>query len=593
MNTADILAELKSLEAHVCHTANEWKHWLDGVDDRYRLSARNLLRYVALRQKDLRKLQIELGNYGLTLSQCERHVLRNLREVIARTDLTAELKEPDQSETISWSEAKHLLHTHSRAVFGLPEKLAPASEPHQAIMVTASFPLSLAECRDIIAAGATVLRINTAHDTPDEWRTMCDNWREASAASGRSTRIMTDIAGPKLRTGRVRMPSPVLKFKPLRAYDGAVLKPFRVRLENGPECQIGDDYWVIPHLSPGGKIILRDSRGRQRSFDIQEDPDELFIQGERTCYLKKDCVLKCISASGETASYRVSKIIGGESEGFLSSGDRLQLLSPQAYEQAKTALPLVECLEPNIFKELHVGQIVSFDDGRINCRVTAVSNAAAELAVEQSVKSNVRLRSDKGINTPGMTPSLPLLSPEDLIALRFALEHTDIVSFSFIRNPSDIETISKALSELTAPADFPVILKIETADAFSNLPAILLTAMRHYPVSLMIARGDLAVEVGYMRSGEVQEQILSLAEAAHIPVVLATEVLSNLLSSGSPSRAEVTDAAMSVRAECVMLNKGPFVVEAVRSLRDILLRMQLHRYKNLEIFRPTGWSHSL
>jgi pyruvate kinase len=102
----------------------------------------------------------------------------------------------------------------------------------------------------------------------------------------------------------------------------------------------------------------------------------------------------------------------------------------------------------------------------------------------------------------------------------------------------------------------------------------------------MIARGDLAVECGYERLAEVQEEILWICEAAHLPVVWATQVLENLARTGRPSRAEVTDAAMGVRAECVMLNKGPHVVEAVRALDDILKRMQAHQSKKRTLLRP-------
>ena len=95
----------------------------------------------------------------------------------------------------------------------------------------------------------------------------------------------------------------------------------------------------------------------------------------------------------------------------------------------------------------------------------------------------------------------------------------------------------------------------------------------------MIARGDLAVEVGYQRLAEIQEEILWLCEAAHIPVIWATQVLENLVKKGIPSRAEMTDAAMGERAECVMLNKGPFILEAVTILDDVLSRMQAHQIK--------------
>jgi pyruvate kinase len=101
----------------------------------------------------------------------------------------------------------------------------------------------------------------------------------------------------------------------------------------------------------------------------------------------------------------------------------------------------------------------------------------------------------------------------------------------------------------------------------------------------MVARGDLAVEVGVERLAEVQEEILWLSEAAHLPVIWATQVLETMARTGLPSRAEVTDAAMSGRAECVMLNKGPFVTDAVDALDDILRRMHGHQQKKRSMLR--------
>jgi pyruvate kinase len=101
----------------------------------------------------------------------------------------------------------------------------------------------------------------------------------------------------------------------------------------------------------------------------------------------------------------------------------------------------------------------------------------------------------------------------------------------------------------------------------------------------MIARGDLAVECGYERLAEIQEEVLWMCEAAHIPVVWATQVLEGLARKGRVSRSEVTDAAMAERAECVMLNKGPWVVRAVRVLDDILRRMESHQSKKRPMLR--------
>jgi pyruvate kinase len=87
------------------------------------------------------------------------------------------------------------------------------------------------------------------------------------------------------------------------------------------------------------------------------------------------------------------------------------------------------------------------------------------------------------------------------------------------------------------------------------------------------------VELGYERIAEMQEEILWLCEAAHIPVIWATQVLEGLAKKGIPTRAEVSDVVMADRAECVMLNKGPFIVQAVKLLDDVLLRMQAHQEK--------------
>jgi pyruvate kinase len=105
----------------------------------------------------------------------------------------------------------------------------------------------------------------------------------------------------------------------------------------------------------------------------------------------------------------------------------------------------------------------------------------------------------------------------------------------------------------------------------------------------MIARGDLAVELGWARLAEMQEEILWLAESARVPVIWATQVFEQLIRENQPTRAEMTDAAMSQRAECVMLNKGPFVLDAITLLDDIAGRMQGHQLKKSARLRALHW----
>jgi pyruvate kinase len=113
--------------------------------------------------------------------------------------------------------------------------------------------------------------------------------------------------------------------------------------------------------------------------------------------------------------------------------------------------------------------------------------------------------------------------------------------------------------------------------------------LRSPNVGVMIARGDLAVECGYERLAELQEEIMWLTEAAHLPLIWATQVLESLAKYGKPSRAEITDAAMGERAECVMLNKGPHILEAIQMLDNILQRMQGHQNKKNALLRRLHW----
>lgn len=253
---------------------------------------------------------------------------------------------------------------------------------------------------------------------------------------------------------------------------------------------------------------------------------------------------------------------------------------------------------PAMFADLQVGQPIFFDDGKIGGRIQALDAAGALVQITQSAITGSVLRGEKGINLPDTALSLPALTAADRAALPFAARFADILGYSFVRRPSDVAELQAALQDL-GREELGIVLKIETKEAFENLPLLLLTALRSKKIGLMVARGDLAVEVGWERHAELQEEILWLAEAAHVPGILATQVLESLAKNGLASRGDITDAAMAVRAECVMLNKGPYIIEAVKSLRNILMRMEQHHDKKWGSLRPLSvaknfcWSKAL
>ncbi len=244
---------------------------------------------------------------------------------------------------------------------------------------------------------------------------------------------------------------------------------------------------------------------------------------------------------------------------------------------------------PEVLGALAVGHEVWIDDGKAGARVTAVFPDMVELEVFACRAKGVRLRAGKGVNFPDTELSLPPLTDKDLTDLDFVAGHADLVGFSFVQRPEDIAWLQRELEARRPDAPLPgLVLKIETRLAIRNLPDLIVAGAGRQPLAVMLARGDLAVEVGFDRLSEIQEEILWLCEAAQVPVIWATQVLEGLIKDGSPSRAEATDAAMSQRAECVMLNKGPFIVEGVRFLDNVLRRMDRHQSKKSARLGPLG-----
>lgn len=235
---------------------------------------------------------------------------------------------------------------------------------------------------------------------------------------------------------------------------------------------------------------------------------------------------------------------------------------------------------PEVVAQLREGAEVSFDDGKAVGRVVAMTPGGVELEIVSSRTKGVRLKPGKGVNLPATELDLPPLTKKDLKDLDFVAAHADLVGLSFVQQPGDVEQLREQLSARRGPRPpQTLVLKIETALSIGNLPDLILRAAATGPAAVMIARGDLAVELGFARLSEMQEEILWLCEAAHAPVIWATQVLDQLVHEGVASRAEATDAAMGQKADCVMLNKGEFLTEGVRFLRNVLDRMERHHAK--------------
>lgn len=290
---------------------------------------------------------------------------------------------------------------------------------------------------------------------------------------------------------------------------------------------------------------------------------------------------------------RTGAIAGGTRRLLLSRGDHLDLV-PEAKElpMREGSLPRIACAPAELFRDIQPGQPIWFDDGSIGGIVEERTEKSARVRVTHAKPGGSKLRPERGINLPATALSLSAPTEKDLRDLGEVLAFADAIEQSFVQHPEDVLALHDALCQHNAE-HVGIILKIETRRGFENLPHLLLAAMRRRSYGVMIARGDLAVEVGFERLAEVQEEILWIAEAAHAPTIWATEVLDRLAKEATLSRAEITDAAMSSRAEAVLLNKGPFVVDALRTLGDILGRMEEHQSKKRALYRALRVSGSL
>ncbi len=599
-----LIEELTAIRSDMVRLEHHFSHELSLEQPIYDRSARNLLHYVALRRHDVRSLQQKLATLGLSsLGRSEAHVMASIDSVLNLLHQLAPqaVTPPAEHAAVSFAEGKELLDAHTAALFG------KSSSPRNVrIMVTV--PTEAANdyglVRDLVAAGMDCMRINCAHDSPEQWERMATNLRKAERETGRKCRVVMDLAGPKLRTGAMEPGPGVIKFRPKRNLLGQVTSPARVGLfpKDDLESSQSQADAVLPvprawlaKLKLGDEVEFTDARSASRRLKVTEKSGAGFwTESRNTSYVTPGTELH-LRRNDRSVGYVdavVGDLPGVEQRLTLKRGDTLMLtkdpvLGANATYDDKGRLIAgahISCTLPEVFPTVRAGERVWLDDGKIGGCIRSVTNDHLEVEITHAAEAGSKLGADKGINLPDTAINLPALTAKDLEDLAFVVRHADAVGMSFVRRAEDVLRLHQEMDRLGG-GGLGVILKIETRQAFEKLPDLMLAVMRHQSCGIMIARGDLAVECGYERLAEVQEELLWFCEAAHMPVIWATQVLESLAKTGYPSRAEVTDAAMGERAECVMLNKGPHVVEAVRTLDDILRRMQDHQVKKTAMMR--------
>jgi pyruvate kinase len=290
---------------------------------------------------------------------------------------------------------------------------------------------------------------------------------------------------------------------------------------------------------------------------------------------------------------KIGRIAPQPTDVSVKSGDRILLRKKEANlkssfipheKYGKYIVGEITCNLPEIIEFVQVGHRVYIDDGRISSIVRSSTDEHLELEILSPSDTTAKIKPEKGLNFPDSNLNLPALTSEDTDNLDFIVKNATAVGLSFVHSSDDIKNLLMALSNMEK-SDFGIIAKVETSDAVTNLAKVLLAGLDLPNFGILIARGDLAVEMGFENLPTIQEDILCMCEAAHIPVVLATQVLETMAKSGLPTRAEMIDAAFGQRAECVMLNKGKHILEAVKMLSLILGSEEKRHLKKRQIFR--------
>ena len=573
----------------------------------YRASARNLIHYLGLRQYDLRDFQRELSAFGLSsLGRVEAQTLAGLDAVLAALHKLDRRKLTRTAETlppVDFESGPDLLARHTNDLLGPePEK--------RGVRIMVTMPSGAATeyklVRDLLQAGMDVMRVNCAHDDAAAWRSMVENLRRAVSEVGRPCKVLMDLGGPKLRTGRIEAEHHLVHWKPARDVCGLVTSPARVWLSHaGAASAPSSDLVVLPvqqslvkFLRKGDTVFVKDTRGRMRALEVVRiAKNGAEATSTRSAHVLQGALVRLRRAGRTLIESRVGLLSAIEEPLILRKGDRLIVTSgeqPGGPLRRRPSgrlknLPHIPCTLPQVFADVRPGERIYFDDGKIEGVIKRANKKQLEVQITDAAHDGSKLRPDKGINLPDTKINLPALTDKDLTDLRFVVRFADMVGLSFVRRPEDVILLAKHIAELGATG-IGVVLKIENRAAFDQLPRILLAGLRTPPLGVMVARGDLAVEIGFERLAEVQEEMLWFCEAAHVPIIWATQVLENMAQTGKPSRAEVTDAAMSGRAECVMLNKGPHIIDAVRFLDNVLERMQLHQQKKRSMLRKLSIS---
>jgi pyruvate kinase len=579
-------------------------------------SAANLAAYIALRRHDLRELQRRLTSLGLaSLGESEGHVLATLDAVTHALRLIQgnPVRAADVARIGRSMERDQLLrYRNTNRLLGMPPETRwmrfMVTLPGQA---AADYDF----VRELMGRGMDCARVNCSRDDKGVWRDIIGNVRQAEKELGRSCKVLMDLAGPKLCTGPLDTGPAMLHVKVKRDQFGDPLRPTLVvldgsgrggrpasvdRLGHPVPARLAVDRKWLAKLEPGDKIAFRDLKRRKRELTVESrcSETEVLTSCIDGAYIPRGTELEhhphgAGKKGGKTPSGPFAappaEIEVSPGGALLLTRDRVPGEPEQRDKRGRVVSPAhIGCTDAAVFDFIEPGQAVWIDGGRVGALVEKVDRHGAWLRITRARPEGERIGADRSINFPDSRIELPALAERDLAHLDTACKYADMVSFSCFKGAEDVDQLVEALGA-RGGRHVGIIAKIETPSAVEHLPDIIVHGAGRHPFGIMIGRGDLAAVFGYGRLAEVQRTILSLCEAAHVPVIWATQVLESLAKRDLPSRAELIDTAMAQRGECVMLSTGPNVFHALALLETAVAAMPEYQFRKSSGLRALKW----
>ncbi|MEA3497550.1 MAG: pyruvate kinase, partial [Campylobacterota bacterium] len=412
----------------------------------------------------------------------------------------------------------------------------------------------------------------------------------------KETKIYVDLAGPKNRTQSIEKLFTPFKIGSWRdpkeveilphSQDGAMTcKGKKDNFGNRLSTLVVSDE-LFKECKTTDELTIDDlERETTQSYAIIKRSNRIFIDVNKKITIFENTTVEVENSEDETI---MSKLYNYE---YLPQAIRLftsqkiiithkNIIGQSNFKyQDNIYAGIIGCTNKEIFPYVKVDDEIFIDDGKIGCKVVDIIDLGLVCEIIIAKENGTILKEEKGINFPSTDLEIDAITNEDKKNFEDIVNFADIIGLSFAQTSNDIRMLQDMLKDKdkTSTAIAP---KIETKTALRNLPTILETLIDWENYALMIARGDLAIEVGFDNLPYIQEEILGICEAAHVPVIYATQILEGKMKNNLPSRAEVTDAATAQRADCVMLNKGPYVTDTVVILKNILRQMHTLFQKN-------------